>query len=170
MTKLLHPFLERWRLCAVLVAAAMLATAHAFETFGGYAPCALCLRQREVYWAILALGLAFMILVRMPGGPRWRAATCWVLALGFAVSCGVAVYHAGAEWKFWPGPQTCSGVGTFSVEDMRAMLAGATYKPPSCEEAAWRLAGLSMAGWNALISLGLAGLSGLAAIREHRKL
>ena len=58
MTNLLHPFLERWRLCAVVVAAAMLATAHAFETFGGYAPCMLCLLQRAGYWAILAHGLA----------------------------------------------------------------------------------------------------------------
>jgi disulfide bond formation protein DsbB len=169
MTNVLRPFLDRWRLCAVLVAAAMLATAHAFETFGGYAPCQLCLRQREVYWAILALGLAFMVLVRTPGGPRWRAATCWVLALAFAVSCGVAVYHAGAEWKFWPGPQTCSGTGKVNLDDMKALLDGATFKPPSCEDAAWRMAGLSMAGWNALASLVLAALSVLAALREHGK-
>src|SRR6185436_19055331 len=156
MPTVLRPFLDRWRLCAVLAAAAMLATAHAFETFGGYARCMLCLRQREVYWVVLALGLGFMIVVRMPGGPRWRAATCWVLALAFAVSCGVAVYHAGAEWKFWPGPQTCSGASTVSAADMKAFLDPATrYKPPSCEEAAWRMLGLSMAGWNALISLGL---------------
>jgi len=170
MTNVLRPFLDRWRLCAVLVAAAMLATAHAFETFGGYAPCMLCLRQREVYWAILALGLVFMVLVRTPGGPRWRAATCWVLALGFAVSCGVAVYHAGAEWKFWPGPQSCSGGGSkVNMADIKAMLDGATFKPPSCENAAWRMAGLSMAGWNALVSLGLVGLSALAAVREYGK-
>jgi disulfide bond formation protein DsbB len=168
--QVLRPFLERWRLCALLAAAAMLATAHAFETFGGYAPCMLCLKQREVYWAVLGLSLAFMILVRAPGGPRWRAATCWILALAFAVSCGVAAYHAGAEWKFWPGPQACSGVGKFSMHDMQALLNGATYKPPSCEEAAWRMAGLSMAGWNALASLALTGLSVLAAVREHGKL
>ena len=96
MTNVLRPFLDRWRLVAVLVAAAMLATAHAFETFGGYAPCTLCLRQREVYWAILGLGAASMVLVRLPGGPRWREATCWVLALVFLAGCAVAVYHAGA--------------------------------------------------------------------------
>jgi len=167
MTNVLRPFLDRWRLCAVLVAAAMLATAHAFETFGGYAPCMLCLRQREVYWAILALGLVFMVLVRTPGGPRWRAATCWVLALGFAISCGVAVYHAGAEWKFWPGPQSCSGGGSkVNMADIKAMLDGATFKPPSCENAAWRMAGLSMAGWNALVSLGLAVVAAVEALRR----
>ena len=55
MTNLLRPFLDRWRLCALLASAAMLATAHAFETFGGLAPCQLCLRQREVYWAAAAV-------------------------------------------------------------------------------------------------------------------
>ncbi len=170
MTNVLRPFLDRWRLCAVLVAAAMLATAHAFETFGGYAPCTLCLRQREVYWAILGVGAAFMVLVRMPGGPRWREATCWVLGLMFLAGCGLAVYHAGAEWKFWPGPQACSsGGGTVNAADLSAFLEGAKVKPPACDEAPWVFAGLSMAGWNAVVSLVLAILSGLAAIRERGK-
>ena len=171
MTNVLRPFLDRWRLIAVLVAAAMLATAHAFETFGGYAPCTLCLRQREVYWTILGLGAAFMVLVRMPGGPRWREATCWVLGLAFLVGCGVAVYHAGAEWKFWPGPQACASAGGsgFNAADMDAFLKGDKIRPPACDEAAWVFAGLSMAGWNAVISLGLAVLSVVAALRERAK-
>lgn len=167
----LRPFLDRWRLCALAAAAAMLAIAHAFETFGGYAPCTLCLRQREVYWTILGLSAAFMIMVRTPGGPRWRALTCWVLGLAFLVGCGVAVYHAGAEWKFWPGPQGCASTGAAGVSaaDMAAFLNGEKVKPPACDEAPWVFAGLSMAGWNAAISLGLAGLSALAALREHGK-
>ena len=167
----LRPFLDRWRLCAVLAAAAMLATAHAFQTFGGYAPCTLCLRQREVYWAILGLGAVFMVLVRMPGGPRWRAATCWVLGAAFLVGCAVAVYHAGAEWKFWPGPEACASAGAtrVSAADMAAFLQGGKVKPPACDEAPWVFAGLSMAGWNAVISLGLAALSVLAALREQAK-
>src|SRR5215218_6583267 len=103
MMNVLRPFLDRWRLCAVLASAAMLATAHAFETFGGYAPCLLCLRQPEVYWTALGLGVAFMILVRTPVGVRLRAATCWALALVFLAGAAIAVYHAGAEWKLWPG-------------------------------------------------------------------
>ena len=172
MMQLLAPFLARWRLVAVLVAAGMLATAHAFQTFGGYQPCTLCLRQREVYWAILGLGLAFMILIRMPGGPRWREATCWVLGLLFLVGCGLAVYHAGAEWKFWPGPQACAsgGAGGVDTADLAAFLGGEKVRPPACDEAPWVFAGLSMAGWNALISLGLAALSVVAALRERTKL
>jgi disulfide bond formation protein DsbB len=171
MTKVLRPFLDRWRLCAVLAAAAMLATAHAFQTFGGYAPCALCLRQREVYWAILGAGLGFMILVRTPGGPRWREATDWILALAFLVGCGIAIYHAGAEWKFWPGPQACAsaGAGQVSAADMEAFLAGEKVRPPACDVAPWVFLGLSMAGWNAVISLALAVLSAMAALRERSK-
>lgn len=170
MTNLLKPLLIRWRLVAVLVAAAMLATAHAFETFGGYAPCTLCLRQREVYWTILGLGAAFMVLVRLPDGPRWREATCWVLGLAFLVGAGVAVYHAGAEWKFWPGPSACAATsGSVSAADMAAFLDGAKVRPPACDEAAWVFLGLSMAGWNALVSFGLAILSAVAAVQERAK-
>lgn len=171
MTKLLKPFLDRWRLVALLVAAGMLATAHAFETFGGYAPCTLCLRQREVYWTILGLGAAFMVVVRLPGGPRWREATCWVLGLAFLVGAGVATYHAGAEWKFWPGPAACASAGaSVSAADLAAFLDGAKVRAPACDEAPWVFAGLSMAGWNALISTGLAVLSAVAALRERAKL
>jgi disulfide bond formation protein DsbB len=170
MTNALRPFLDRWRLCAVLVAAGMLATAHAFETFGGYAPCTLCLRQREAYWAILGAGVLFMVLVRTPGGPRWRQATCWILGLGFLVGGAIAVYHAGAEWKFWPGPQACaSGGAGVSAADLSAFLEGAKVRPPACDEAPWVFAGLSMAGWNALVSFALAALSVMAALRERSK-
>ena len=58
---MLKPFLDRWRMCAVLVSAAMLAIAHGFETFGGLAPCLLCLKQREVYWVALGLAAVFMV-------------------------------------------------------------------------------------------------------------
>ena len=167
---LLRPFLDRWRLCALLASVAMLSIAHAFQTFGGYAPCTLCLRQREVYWTALGLALAFMVVVRLPGGPRWRAATCWVLGLVFAVGVGVAVYHAGAEWKFWPGPEACASSGAgVDAAALNDFLAGEKVRPPACDEAAWVFAGLSMAGWNALISLGLVVLSVLAALRERAK-
>ena len=167
---MLRLFLERWRLCAVLIAAGMLAIAHAFETFGGLAPCTLCLRQREVYWASLSLGLVSMVIVRMPGGPRWREATCWLLGALFVLSCAVAVYHAGAEWKYWPGPQACaSGNTTVTAADMAAFLGGEKVRPPACDQAPWVFAGLSMAGWNAALSLAFGGLSGVAALRERGK-
>lgn len=166
----LSPFLDRWRLCALTASAAMLAIAHGFQTFGGYAPCTLCLRQREVYWTALAVALVFMVLVRLPRGVRWRQLSGWALALIFLVGAGVAVYHAGAEWKFWPGPEACAAAGGgVSAADMEMFLSGEKIRAPACDEAPWVFAGLSMAGWNALISLGLAGLSVVAALHERRK-
>lgn len=173
MSGLLRPFLDRWRLCALVAAAAMLAIAHAFETFGGLPPCTLCLRQREVYWWAGGVALAAMVIVRLPGGPRWREPSCWLLGLIFLIGAGVAVYHAGAEWKFWPGPTTCAsaglGGGSVDAAAMSALLQGAKIKPPACDQALWHFLGLSMAGWNVLISLALAGLSAAAALRERSK-
>ena len=167
---MLKALLDRWRLCALLASAAMLAIAHAFQTFGDLAPCPLCLRQREVYWTALGLSAAFMVLVRLSGGARWREATCWVLALVFLGGAGLAAFHAGVEWKFWPGPSTCLGSGgTVTAADMQELLRGAAVETPSCDKAPWVFAGLSMAGWNAVASLILAGLSVLAALRERSK-
>jgi disulfide bond formation protein DsbB len=171
MSALLKPFLDRWRFCALVVSAAMLAIAHAFQTFGHLAPCTLCLRQREVYWVAAAVALAFLVAVRLPGGPRLRQASCWLLALLFLGGAGLAAYHAGVEWKFWPGPTTCSSAGSRGVDAaaLSGLLNGAKIKPPACDKAAWVFLGLSMAGWNALGALGLSGLSVAAAFRERAK-
>jgi len=167
----INSLLDRWRLAALLLSAAMLAIAHAFQTFGGYQPCTLCLRQREVYWVAGGLALAFMVLVRMPGCARFRQLTCWILGLVFLVGFATAVYHAGAEWKFWPGPTTCSsaGAGAVSAQAMQDLLQGAKIRPPACDQIVWQFLGLSMAGWNAVASLTLVLLSAAAALRERSK-
>lgn len=169
MAELFRPILLRWRLAAFLASAAMLAIAHAFETFGGLAPCTLCLRQREVYWTALGVAAAGFVLVRLTRRRGVRAASDLVLGLVFLVGMAVAIYHAGAEWKFWPGPTTCASTGAgVSAADLAAMLNGAKIKPPACDKAAWVFLGVSMAGWNALISAGLAVLSFAAARLEIR--
>jgi disulfide bond formation protein DsbB len=166
---MLNPILDRWRLSALIASAAMLATAHAFQTFGGYQPCTLCLRQREVYWVAAGVALAALVIVRTPQGARLKALSNALLALIFLIGAGVAAYHAGAEWKFWPGPTACSsgGVGV-SAGAMAALVGGEHIRAARCDEAAWVFAGLSMAGWNVLASLGLSGLSVMAALRERR--
>jgi disulfide bond formation protein DsbB len=169
MSSFLGFFLDRWRLFALLASAAMLATAHAFETFGHLAPCELCLKQRDVYWAAGAVALAFMVVVRLPGGPRWRAASDFILAAAFLVGAGVAAYHAGVEWKFWPGPQSCTGAGRVDLKAMQDLLAGKTPHVVLCDQPAWVFLGLSMAGWNAVASLILAGFSLAAGQRERTK-
>jgi disulfide bond formation protein DsbB len=153
---------RHWPLAALLASAAMLAIAHGFETFSHLAPCTLCLRQREVYWAAIGVAAAGVALSFTPF--KARQMICLALTIVFLYGAGVAAYHAGAEWKFWPGPKSCSGGATsISTADISALLKGAGRAPPVCDKPAWVFLGLSMAGWNALVSLGLAILSARAA-------
>lgn len=159
---------RHWPLIAFLTSAAMLATAHAFEKFGGLAPCHLCLKQREIYWAAGTLALVLTILQRTPLWPRLRLPAQLLLGAIFLYGAGLAAYHAGAEWKWWPGPSTCSGGGAASAANLEALLKGtAKITPPACDKAAWVFLGLSMAGWNVLISLKLAVWSALSALRKE---
>jgi disulfide bond formation protein DsbB len=167
MRSLVGPVLKLWPLTAACASAAMLAAAHAFEHFGGLAPCTLCFYQRDVYWLALSAGLIGFALA-YGWAARIGPAADAILGLVFLAGAGLAAYHAGVEWKWWPGPTTCSGGGAVSAAGLNALLAGARFAPPRCDEAAWRMLGLSMAGWNALVSLGLAGLSLAAAARKER--
>ncbi len=157
---------RHWPLLALVASAAMLAAAHAFETFGHMVPCELCLKAREVYWAALAVAGAGVLLrfTTLNG----RRLICAILALTFLGGFGLAVYHAGVEWKFWPGPASCSASGgAVSAADLAKLLSGGPRKPPACDKPAWVFLGLSMAGWNALVSLGLGGVSGWSAMRSE---
>jgi disulfide bond formation protein DsbB len=162
----LSPILARWPWFALLASAAMLGIAHAFQTFGHLAPCTLCLKQREAYWIAGTIALVGAALSLTPARARMAQLVDAVLMIAFLYGFGYAVYHAGAEWHFWPGPKECSGGTTVSAASIDALLKGAKVTMPACDRPAWVFLGLSMAGWNALISLGLAGLSGLAAVRR----
>lgn len=170
MMQLIRAVLDRWAFWALGASALMLAAAHAFETFGGYAPCTLCLRAREIYWVAGAVALAAILARKLPRAVGWRWAFDAALALVFALGVAVAVYHSGAEWKWWPGPTTCSSTGAaVSTQAMADLLGGARIRPPACDEAAWRFLGLSMAGWNALISLKLTIYSAWAALSDRSR-
>ena len=157
-----------WPLWAAIAAAAMLAIAHGFQTFGHMAPCELCLKQRVVYWIALFVGLIGWRLELALPGRRWALIASGALLLVFLAEAALAAYHAGVEWKWWPGPQECTGQGPASAQALTALLSGAKIVRPSCDVAAWRWLGLSMAGWNALTATGLAGLSLAAAITAWR--
>ena len=158
---------RHWPLLAFLSSALMLAIAHAFQSFGGLAPCHLCLKQSEVYWAAGTISLIVFILRRTPLWTSLRTPANLLLGAIFLYGAGLATYHAGAEWKWWPGPSSCSGVGFAGAADLEVMLKGtAKIKAPACDQAPWVFLGLSMAGWNVLISLKLAVWSVLAALRK----
>ena len=86
---------------------------------------------------------------------------------GLLYGAGVGVYHAGAEWGFWPGPTDCgggTGANPTAVSDFMTSLQNV--RVVDCSVAALRVLGISLAGWSALISVALASLAGTAAIRR----
>ena len=171
MHTLIRSVVRHWLVLALAASAGMLAIAHGFETFGHLPPCTLCLRQREVYWVALVLAGSGIIVSHVPRLERFTRLFGGLLAVVFLVGAAVATYHAGAEWKWWPGPTTCSGVGGgVSAAALADLLHGAKVAAPRCDKAAWVMWGLSMAGWNVLISLKLAVWSVIFALTPARSL
>lgn len=170
MKRLYRALTRWWTAFALLASLAMLGAAHAFERFAGLPPCNLCLRQREVYWAAVAIAGAatfWAVFSRASRGtPRIAA---FLLAAVFFTGAITAGFHAGGELKWWDLPATCMAAPTTTI-DLSALSAladgtGAPSRFVSCGDVPWSFAGLSMAGWNAVISLALAVFSLLAAKR-----
>ncbi len=153
----------QWRLSArddayrtggalLFLAAGVILTALAFEFIGGFDPCPLCLQQRWAYYA--GIPLTFLALVLVAAGQRHAAALLFLgIAFGFLANAGLGVYQAGAEWKFWPGPTTCSAVQDLATSPADMMKQLQNSNPIRCDEASFRFLGLSFAGWNAVLSL-----------------
>jgi len=141
--------------------AALLAGAFAFQHIGGLPPCALCIWQRWPHVAAALLAAALLLSPAPLRRPLMALGALAALATG-----GIGIYHAGIERGWWPGPTSCSGSGPglsgMSGADLLDMSAPATVV--MCDEIPWAFAGLSMAGWNAVLSLGLAAIW-LAALR-----
>ena len=149
------------RSAATFVFALSLATigsAWAFEA-AGYAPCELCLAQRIPYY--IAIPFAALLALAAPALPAGLARFgLGLLALLFAGSCVFGLYHAGVEWHFWPGPTACTG-GFVSTGDIMEDLKRT--KVVQCDVVAIRILGLSLAGWNAVVSAAIAWLAGRGA-------
>lgn len=165
----LYRLLTRWWTAFALAASlAMLGAAHAFERFGGLAPCNLCLKQREAYWAAVTIALVatlwHLISRGSRGTPRIAA---FLLAVVFTTGAVTAVFHMGGELKWWSLPATCVGGGAVDLESLTALALGSgpIERVATCDSVAWSFLGVSMAGWNALISAALAVFSLLAAKR-----
>jgi disulfide bond formation protein DsbB len=161
-----RPLVDQALAIAAATSAALLVGAHLFERVGRLAPCDLCLDQREAHWTGLALALVGLGVGLTLKWRRAAAATVGACAFVYLVSAGLAFYHAGVENHFWPGPATCSSGGAVDLGD-GSLADILSEKParPSCSEAAWRLFGVSMAGYNLLLSAGLFALCLVAAGR-----
>jgi disulfide bond formation protein DsbB len=149
---------------ALTLSVVAIAVAWVFELGFGYVPCKLCLWQRWPYYAGIPVIFAGILMITRENGVGFARLLAGVGALLFAANALLGLYHAGVEWKFWPGPADCGGrlfSGPQSALDFRKALE--TARMVSCTEAPWRLLGLSFAGWNAVISATLAALCFRAA-------
>ena len=141
-----------------VVGAAALLGAWFFQYVIGLAPCPLCLEQRIAYYFAVPLASLVMLGISVGATPKVIQLAFFAIALGMLWNAGLGVYHSGVEWKWWPGPQECTGAPSFgTVEDLQQKLKNAVLV--RCDEAQWRFLGLSLAGYNVLISLGLSAVA-----------
>lgn len=150
-----------------VVAFLTIAGAWIFEAMG-FAPCELCLKQRFAYYAGVPLA-AFLSLMSSQLSPKFARSGLVVLGLIFVASMIFGMYHAGVEWRFWPGPADCTGAleQAGSVQDFMKQLQMS--KVVRCDEVALRILGLSLAGWNAVISAALAVVAALGLTAQAAK-
>ncbi len=139
----------------LLIAAATIAGAWIFQAFG-ITPCELCLKERIPYYIGIPVAAATLIFALRESKALMLAGFI-LLFLIFAFSAGFGIYHAGVEWHFWEGPTACTGSTMTKAATMQDFLNQLrTVKVVRCDAVAIRILGLSLAGWNALISTVLA--------------
>jgi disulfide bond formation protein DsbB len=144
--------LDRARTLALVVPGALLAGALGSQYLGGLHPCEMCHWQRWGHYAALAFALLSLGFRSAPDRGR---SFVWLAALGILASGLIGFYHAGVELEVFQGMTQCTApAGSGSAEDMLKDILSAPLV--RCDEVQWAFLGLSMAGWNAVISLGSA--------------
>ena len=141
--------LDKARALAIAVPAALLAAAYGSEYWGGLHPCEMCWWQRYAHFAALAFALLSRLLVRAPDRGR---AFVWLAALAILASGGIGAYHAGVETGVFEGFTQCTSTATGgSTEDLlNAIMAAPIVR---CDQVQFSFLGISMAGWNAILSI-----------------
>lgn len=148
--------------------AAAIAGAYVFEYGFKLLPCPLCLAQRTPYYVSIPLALAVAAGAYARAPRALLAGALLAIALVMLWGAGLGVYHSGVEWKWWAGPTDCAapmaslGSGGSLLQQLQQTTV------VRCDEAAWRFLGLSLAGYNVLISLGLALVALWGALARRR--
>ena len=130
-----------------------------FQFGMGLPPCPLCLEQRYAFY--VSVPLAAMILLGLSVGSSRKVLMLALFAIAAAMlwNAGLGAYHSGVEWHWWPGPQDCSGATpNFSAGGSLIDQINRT-RVVRCDEAAWRFLGLSLAGYNVLVSLSIVAIA-----------
>jgi len=125
--------------------AVLLLGAFGFQYLGHMAPCKMCHWQRYPHAAAIGLGLAFFLI-------QHRSLLC-LGALAALATGGIGLYHAGVERGLWQGPESCTSgpIDGLSTDDLVAQIMAAPMV--RCDDIPWEMFGISMAGWNAILSL-----------------
>jgi disulfide bond formation protein DsbB len=146
-------------LAIAAIAAATIAGAWFFQLVLDIRPCPLCLEQRYAYYLAIPLAVLTAFVAASKGSRTLVLAGLAVLALAVLGNAGLGAYHAGVEWGFWPGPTDCTGpVGNLGSAGTLLQRLD-TVKVIRCDEVQWRFLGLSLAGYNVLISLAMAAIA-----------
>jgi len=159
----------RAALAIMAIAAATLAGAWFFQLVLEILPCPLCLEQRYAYYfAVPFAGLVALASAR--GAPRGIVlAGLVILALAALANAILGGYHAGVEWKFWPGPTDCTGSG-FNPGKAGSLFDNLDkVKVVRCDEVQFRFLGISLAGYNFLISLLMAAIAAWGFVRTAKR-
>ncbi|MBU1307582.1 MAG: disulfide bond formation protein B [Alphaproteobacteria bacterium] len=163
MTSLLEPLDKKSAALAFVLGLATILGAWGSQVIGGLVPCELCLEQRMAYYYGLPLLLVVLLAWNRLPLAVWYLAMAIVTAI-FVWGTYMGAYHAGVEWGFWPGPTACTGVGDImdfnSLSDMKPVI--------GCDVVQFRLFGISLAGYNALISLAIVALLGTSISAQMR--
>ena len=142
--------LEKARTLAIALPAALLAGAYGSEIWGGLHPCEMCWWQRYAHFAGLGLALVSLLLRSAPDRGR---SFVWLAALAILASGGIGAYHAGVEAGIFEGLTSCSttsSTGLSSDELLKTIMAAPIVR---CDEIQFVFLGISMAGWNAILSI-----------------
>ena len=144
----------------LVVSVAVLGTVLASQYWGGLFPCELCLLERWPWWTALAIAAIFWLVDSKVS----LIAAALILSVVFLVSAGIAFYHVGVELHWFQGPIACTatpGAGATTIDELRRQLLSA--QPVMCDQVQWSLFGISLAGWNFLVSLAMAGFCAMTA-------
>jgi disulfide bond formation protein DsbB len=153
-------------LAILLGAGASIAGAWTFEAWG-YIPCELCLLGRKPYY--VGIGVAALCVALSARGRDDLARKGQpLLALIFLVGAAIAAYHAGVEWKLWPGPADCTGPMTAPASQSDFLSRLKLVKPIRCDEPALLVFGFSLAAWSALLCAAFSGLAAWSFWRGRR--
>ena len=163
---ILHPLDKKSAGLAFLLGLATILGALGSQFIGGLTPCELCLEQRlAYYWGLPILLVVLLTWNRLPL-TVWYIAMAVVTAI-FVWGAYMGFYHAGVEWGFWPGPTACTGLGDPDLNF--GDLGGEIEAVIPCDQVQFRFLGISLAGYNALVSLAIVALLVIAIVDQARR-